>query len=87
MGRLFRTHKSDYAPDVASSEGGPFYLTKLRKDALQEIFVEHNDYTAERAAAFADECFNVWTRRMHATNSFRNSWRPVLWKRWNRFGA
>jgi FMN phosphatase YigB (HAD superfamily)/ribosomal protein L40E len=40
-------------------------LTLLRKDAIQRILQEHNEYSEEDAKVFAESAFQVWTTRRH----------------------
>ena len=62
MGDLFQASKADYCPLAAEEEldsvKAPVLLTRLRKDALTQIFIQDNGYTEEDARKFADEAFD-----------------------------
>ena len=62
MGELFRESKEKYSPNGGKA---PVLLTKLRKDAIQRVLEEHNDYSEEKAKELADEAFEVWTKTRH----------------------
>jgi hypothetical protein len=60
MGDLFQANKLDYCP-LATDEStakAPVLLTRLRKDALQQILIQDNGYSEEDAKEFADQAFD-----------------------------
>jgi len=50
---------------IQSGAHKPVLLTQLRKDAVAEILVRHNNYNRSDAADFAEEAFDVWTTARH----------------------
>ena len=66
MGDLFASDKVKYCPEDPDNSKGPVLLTLLRKDAIQSILVQENEYTMEKAVALAEEAFAVWVEARHA---------------------
>jgi FMN phosphatase YigB (HAD superfamily)/ribosomal protein L40E len=62
MGELFQESKEKYSPQGGKA---PVLLTLLRKDAIQRVLEEHNEYSEEDAKEFADKAFQVWTETRH----------------------
>jgi FMN phosphatase YigB (HAD superfamily) len=62
MGELFSKSKERYSPNGGKA---PVLLTLLRKDAIQQVLKEHNDYSEEDAKKLAAEAFDVWTKARH----------------------
>jgi len=50
---------------ISSGTSKPVLLTQLRIDALRDIFVRYNAYSAEDAQAAAEEAFQIWTKARH----------------------
>eukprot|EP00978_Attheya_sp_CCMP212_P037592 scaffold178847_cov56-Attheya_sp.AAC.4 len=72
MGELFQQNKARYCPDLILQDANattaaksPVLLTQLRKDAIQEVMVRHNDYELQEATDFAAKAFDVWTQARH----------------------
>jgi len=65
MGDLFKANKERYCPIDAENAKAPALLTLLRKDAIEKILREHNDYSEDDAVEFADKAFAEWTRARH----------------------
>lgn len=62
MGELFQESKERYSPQGCKA---PVLLTLLRKEAIQRILQEHNDYSEKDAKVFAENAFQVWTKTRH----------------------
>ena len=50
---------------IFSGSSKPVLLTQLRIDALRDIFVRYNSFSAEEAQAAAEEAFQIWTKARH----------------------
>lgn len=62
MGELFQESKEKYSPQGGKA---PVLLTLLRKDAIQRVLQDHNEYSEEDAKEFAEKAFQVWTETRH----------------------
>lgn len=62
MRKLFLENKAKYCPVEPDNAKAPVSLTVLRKDAIQKLLMEHNNYTLEEASGLADEAFAEWAR-------------------------
>jgi len=62
MGELFKESQETYSPYGSKA---PVLLTQLRKDAIQRVLREHNDYSEEKAKDLANQAFDVWTKTRH----------------------
>lgn len=62
MGELFQESNEKYSPYGSKA---PVLLTLLRKDAIQRVLQQHNDYSEEDARELADKAFDVWTKARH----------------------
>jgi putative hydrolase of the HAD superfamily len=65
MGDLFRADKARYCPIEKEEAKVPVSLTLLRKEAIQRVLEDYNDFSPEDAKAFADEAFEEWARARH----------------------
>ena len=62
MGELFSQSKERYSPNGGKA---PVLLTLLRKDAIQQVLQEHNEYSEEEAKRLSSEAFDMWTEARH----------------------
>lgn len=60
MGDLFRENKRRYCPFDADRAKGPNNLTLLRKDALNRVLTEYNDYSSDESNDLVNKAFDVW---------------------------
>ena len=65
MGELFRENKPRYCPVDPEKAKAPVALTQLRKDAIQRVLLDHNDYSLEDALELAEAAFVEWTAARH----------------------
>ena len=50
---------------ISSGSAKPVLLTKLRTDALRDIFIRYNSYSPDDAQVAAEEAFEIWTQARH----------------------
>ena len=72
---MFRENKERYCPIDTETANAPVFLTLLRKDAIQRILEDHNDFSLLEAVDFAEIAFEEWTRARHEAipNHFASS--------------
>lgn len=65
MNELFKENRTKYAPNNPEASYAT-HLTRLRKDAIRELFLFYNKGRNENDAnLFAEEAFQVWTEARH----------------------
>jgi len=68
MKELYMKNKTRYCPEFATNskiKPEPVLLTMLRKDAIEDICLQDNGYSAFDAQKLAEESFQVWTKARH----------------------
>jgi FMN phosphatase YigB (HAD superfamily) len=61
-----REYEDGTAGQTTASTGAPVLLTQLRKDAVAQVCMEHNNFTPEEAEEYSQRAFDVWTNARHA---------------------
>jgi len=72
---LFQSNKSRYAPINKDAAKNPVCLTLLRKDAIEKILLDYNNFSSDDAVRVAEEAFHEWSRARHVAmpNHFASS--------------
>lgn len=65
MGELFKASRESYCPLAGQDGKAPVLLTKLRKDAMRQVLMDHNGFSESDAVDFAEQAFQVWTTARH----------------------